>query len=227
MKPKVYFILKAALIVLAAAIVGLFALFLISFMSFALRANGILVLPIFGFRGFEAFLTSIPWLLIILAAVLIFILEMLFRHFSFTYRRPILYSVVGVIILVLLGSFIIDRTSLHPDLFDRAQRGRLPIFGPVYRGFGGLQKPANAHFGTVTEILEQGFIIKDRDEEAIKIIFREDLKSDVKVDDTVMVFGQKEGNTVMAEGMIKVNIQENLKPFHRELPPPMLPERNR
>ena len=227
MKPKAYFILKATLIVLAAAIISLFALFLISFVSFALRANGILVLPIFGFRGFGAFLTSVPWLLIILSAFLIFILEILFRHFSFTYRRPILYSVMGVIILVLLGSFIIDRTSFHPNLFDRAQHGRLPIFGPVYRGFGGLQRPANAHFGTVTEILEQSFIIKNRNEEAIKVFFQEDLTPDIKIDDTVMVFGEKEGDTVIAEGIIKVNIQENLKPFRQELLPPMPPERNR
>lgn len=221
MKPKVYFILRASLIILAAAVVGLFVLFLISFVTFALRANGILVLPIFGFRGFGAFLSSIPWLLIALAVVLIFILEVLFRHFSFAYRRPILYSVLGIIILVLLGSFIVDRTPFHPNLFDRAQNGKLPVFGQVYRGFGGMQKPANAHFGTVIEVSEQDFIIKTRNEETIKVIFKKDLKFNLNIDDTVMVFGQRDGDTVTAEGVVKVNIQENLKPFRRELPPPM------
>jgi len=136
MKPKVYFILKATLIVLSVLVVALFVLFLISFISFALRANGVLVLPIFGFRGFGAFLSSVPWLLVVAALLLIGVLEMLFKHFAFTYRRPILYSILGILIVVLLGTFIIDRTPLHPGLFDRAHERRLPIFGPMYRNFG-------------------------------------------------------------------------------------------
>jgi len=127
MKPRIYFILKAILIILGTLIVALFTLFLISFISFALRTN---------FRGFGVLFSSIPWLLIIVAAFLIIVLEILFKHFAFTYRRPILYSVIGILIVVILGTLIIDRTPFHRGLFDRAREGRLPIFGPIYRNFG-------------------------------------------------------------------------------------------
>lgn len=231
MKPRAYFVLKAALIILGTAVVAGFILFLISFISFALRANGVLVLPIFGFRGFGMFLSSLPWLLIIVAVLLIFVLEMLFKHFAFAYRRPILYSVLGIVIIVILGTFIIDRTPLHSGLFGQAQRGGLPVFGPVYRGFGGMQKPNNANFGVVSEKTEDGFVMKTRDEQTIIVIIEERTRlpfgKDLKKDDAVMVLGKLSGDTIKAEGVIKVGIDENLKPFGREFLPPMRPEMNR
>lgn len=229
MKPKVYFILKAVLIILSALIVALFTLFLISFISFALRANGVLVLPIFGFRGFSAFLFSIPWLLIIVAVLLIIVLEMLFKHFAFAYRRPILYSVIGIIIVVVLSTFIIDKTPLHPGLFGRAREGGLSVFGPVYRDFGGMQKPRNANFGVVIDTTEQGFIMKTRDEQTINVIIEAQTRlpfgKDIEKDDAVMVLGERNDGTIRAEGVIKIQIDENLKPFPQELPRPMRPGR--
>jgi len=114
--------IKAVLIISGAFVIASVTLFLISFISFALKSNGVLVLPIFG--------------LIIVAIILIAILEALFKHFSFTYRRPVLYSIIGILIVVLLSALIIDRTPFHRGLFNRAREGRLPIFGPAYRRFG-------------------------------------------------------------------------------------------
>lgn len=231
MRPKIYFVLKAGLIILGTLIVALFTLFLISFISFTLRANGILVLPIFGFRGFGAFFSSLPWLLIVAAALLIIILEILFKHFAFAYRRPILYSVLGILIIVVIGTFVIDKTPFHSGLFDRAREGRLPVFGPVYRGFGGMQRPNNAQFGIVTEINNEGFIIKTRDEQILNVIIGENTRlpfgRDIKKDDAIMVLGEKNDSTIRAEGVIKIEIDENLKPFPQGIPRPMRPDINR
>jgi len=126
MKPKIYFALKTFLIILSAIIGFLFVLYLTSFVLFSVRAV----------RGLVPTLIALPWLLVFLSVILIIVLEILTRHFSFVYRRPILYVVLGIIILVLLGSFIINKTRMHPVLFDRAEKHRLPIMGPLYRGYG-------------------------------------------------------------------------------------------
>jgi hypothetical protein len=225
MKPRMYFFLKGALAVLGVLVVALFILFLFSFISFALRANGILSLPAFGFRGWGPFFASLPWLLIIVAVLLIVVLEMLFKRFAFGWRRPILYSVLGILVIVLLATFIIDRTPFHSGLFNWAQRGGLPLFGPVYREFGGMPQPRDAHFGTVTEITDQGFIIETRDGETLNVVVeaqtRLPLGRDIKKDDLVMILGRKDDSTIRAEGVVKVEIEENLRPFRRDLPPPV------
>jgi hypothetical protein len=136
MKPKAHFILKTILAILGFLIVSLFTLFLISFISFILRTDGIGPFPIFRMKELGLLIFSLPWILIILAALLIIVLELLFKHFAFAYKRPILYSVLAIVLIVALGTIVIDRTPFHPGLFNKAMDHRLPIFGPMYREFG-------------------------------------------------------------------------------------------
>ncbi|MEA3344458.1 MAG: hypothetical protein U9Q16_02140, partial [Patescibacteria group bacterium] len=107
MRPKIYFILKSILIVLIILFFAFFALYLISFIVFSLKATGVWFLPKFGFGGIFIFFKSLPWLLILIAAILIIILELFVKRFSFAYRKPLIYSISGIIILNLLGSFVI------------------------------------------------------------------------------------------------------------------------
>ncbi len=225
MKPKVYFVLQAVLVVLGLAVAVLFALFLISFISFYLRANGILVLPVFGFRGFGIFLASLPWLLIIVAMLLVVVLEIMFKHFAFAYRRPILYSLAGILIIVCLGTFLIDRTPLHYDLFYRAQRGGLPVFGTIYRDFGMPQLPGG-QVGVVASDTDAGFIIKTRRGETFNIIIgdktRLPLGRDIGPNDIIMIMGEREDGIIEADGVIKIRFKDTIRSFPLPEPPPFM-----
>jgi len=98
MRPKIYFILKAVLIALTTLLVAFFVLFLVSFIFFNLRASGAWFLPRFGLPVIGIFFKSLPWLLILITIILIGVLEILVKRFSFAYRRPILYSILFIII---------------------------------------------------------------------------------------------------------------------------------
>jgi len=126
MKPKAHFVLRTLLIVLGTSVGFLFALYLTSFILFSMQAV----------CGLMPILISLPWLLIFLSVALIIVLEILTKQFSFVYRRPVLYIVLVIIISVLFGSFVVNKTKVHPFLFDRAEKHRLPIMGPMYRGYG-------------------------------------------------------------------------------------------
>lgn len=126
MKPKIYFVLRTLFFALSAVLGFLFVLYLISFVFFCAREA----------RGFFPLLFGLPWFLIFLSVVLVVLLEILVRHFSFGYRAPILYTLLGIILFVILGGFFINKTPMHQVLFDRAEKNRLPIMGPMYRGYG-------------------------------------------------------------------------------------------
>jgi len=129
MKPKIYFLLKTLLVVLGAIIALLFVLYLISFILFSVREV----------RGPIPMLFALPWLLVFLSVILIIVLEVLAHYFSFVYRRPVLYTVLAIIVLVFLGSLLINRTRMHPMLFERAEKGQLPIMGHMYHGYGRMK----------------------------------------------------------------------------------------
>lgn len=159
MRPKIYFILKAVFWALAVFSVVLFILYLVSFIVFTLRASGTWFLPGFGFAGIRILFGSLPWLLILATVILIIALEIFAKRFAVVYRRPILYSILIIIVFVLLGSFIIGETQFHPNLLWKAQDRRLPAIESFYRDYG-TPRLQNVHFGIVSEIIDNGFTIE-------------------------------------------------------------------
>lgn len=228
MRPRWHFFLRAALAVAGVIIIFLSLLSIVSFIIFALQQSGVWFLPIFGLRGLRAFLVSLPWLLVAVSVVFIIILEVLVERYSFAYLRPLLYSVLGIVIFVILGGFMVARTSLHHGLFRQAEGNRLPFAGPMYREFG-APRFRNIHFGIVTEVANGSFHIRTRRGETINIIVTPETRFPLGVGiaegDLVVVFGERDDDTVRAFGVRKVDdkFEENsrerggLRRYH--LPP--------
>ena len=202
MRPKIYFILRAVLVALLILLVAFFVLFLVSFILFNLRASGAWFLPRFGFPAIGIFIKSLPWLLILIATILIIVLEILVKRFSFSYRLPILYSVLGIIVFAFLGSFVISKTHLHPDFFWKAQERRLPMMGGLYRGFG-MPKLGDVHYGIVSDITDNGFYLETAEGEILTII----ATSTVEKNDNVIILGKKKNNIVQSFDVRKVDKQ--------------------
>lgn len=213
MRPRFHFILRAGLWVFGTVMVFVLALYLTSFVFFVLARSGLFLLPGFGFRGVMAFLLDFPWLLILVAIVFIIFLEILVRHYSFAYKRPLFYSVLGVVGLVLFLGFVVRTTSFHSGLFRQAGEGRLPFVGGLYRSFEG-GKFRNIHPGLVLELGEKGFILEMREGEEREIVFDVNTifltSSSLDVGDAVVVFGGSENGVVRAFGVREI---EDLEDF--------------
>lgn len=214
MRPKWHFILNNALLITGGVIVLLALLYLVSFVAFVLRQNGVWFAPIFGLRGWFAFLISLPWLLIVLSLIFIIILELLVRHFAFAYHRPLLYSLLGIMLVVLVGGFLVNRTTLHASLAQFSEKHQLPIAGPFYRGFG-HERFRNIHHGLITGTTTNGIVIETERGEILLIDItphtRLPLGMDFTVSDIVMVFGDRDDDRVEAFGIRRVP------------PPPVMP----
>ena len=211
MHSKHYFILELVAIILAIVAAVLLSLYLFSFTLFSLRQNGIWYLSGFGLSGVKASLFLIPWTIIFVVGLLVAGIEFLSRKFSFSYRRPVIYSIGGIILIVILGSFLIDKgTSLHPKFMERANEGRLPIGARGFYESFGVPKGRDVHLGEVLEIEENIFQLRTRKREPLRVIvttktiFPEG--RDIKINDTVIVLGRcnKEG-TIKAVGVKKVH----------------------
>jgi hypothetical protein len=217
MRPKSYFILRAILVGLLACLVALFVLYLISFIVFSLRTSGVWFLPGFGFGALGVFFKSLPWLLIIVALALIVVLEIFVKRFSFAYRRPILYSVLGIVILAFLGSFLIIKTPFHPELFWRAREGRLPMMGEFYGGLG-LPKLTNVHQGIVIGITDEGFSMETPRGELLTVMAT---STDIQENNRVVVLGKRGDNKVEAFDVRKVDDEFDI--FQRRPHRPIAP----
>ena len=120
MRPRWHFVLKTALVSTGGVIVLCAVLYLASFVIFVSRQTGGSFVPIFGSRGWYHFFISLPWVLILLSFIFVIILEILVRRYSFGYRQPLLFSVMGIVVIVVAGGGIVAQTSFHRGLFRYA-----------------------------------------------------------------------------------------------------------
>jgi hypothetical protein len=207
MKPRSYFILRTIVFVLGLIFAFLFAIFLASFIVFTLRASGAWYFPAFGFRGLGLFLTSFPWVLLIFAILLIAVLEIFARKFSLVYRKPLLYSILGIVVIIVLIGFAVGQTSMHSQLFRSVQEGKLPIMGLMYKG--NLMEPShNACIGEVVEVTDSGFQVETVKGESVGVIVSSEtyLPSDEKIEEgeLIMIMGERENSIIKAFKVIKI-----------------------
>jgi len=218
MRPKWHFLLRAMLLVTGIIITFLSAVFLISLAVFALRSNGVWFAPMFGPRGVGLFLFAVPWIVVIASFVFIGVMELLVTHFAFAYRRPLLYSLLLIVAVVLLGSAAVARTSFHGKLSERARTDRLPLAGPLYERFGN-QRPKSVFKGVIVSATKNEMILKDSTDDEHVIIWT--TKTHVapewlpEVGEQVVVFGEgaPDGSTINAFGIHP--IPEGAPPFPR------------
>ena len=206
MKPRLYFVLMGALYIVSAVVVFGTALYLVSFIVFILKANGILTLPYFGIRGFGILASSLPWLLIILIIILVIVLELLGKHFSFVYRWPLLYSMLGIVIFVLAFGIVAGHSPLHYAVLSQAQNRTLPFGGPLYRHYGTMHL-RDAHIGTVLERATSTLVIQDRSGALYTIILSPERRyplRGIEPDDIVMVIGSRTDGTIQAIGVREI-----------------------
>jgi hypothetical protein len=208
MRPRWKFVLQAVMCVVGVIILILALLYLGSFIIFSLRKTGAWFVPAFGFQGWYRFVTSLPWLLVFFSIIFVAILEVLVRRYSFAYRRPIFYSVLGIVAFVIVGGFLISRTPLHGSLFKYVEKHRTPIIAPFYRGFG-ERRPGGIYPGTVREIRKQGFLLQDRRGVMIPILItpatRLPFDRSFLIGDLVLVLGELRGDVLEAFGIRKIS----------------------
>ncbi|MCG2690325.1 hypothetical protein L6252_03560 [Candidatus Parcubacteria bacterium] len=224
MKPKAFFALKIIATALALLACFFLIIYLLSFASFCSSANGLFLLKGFGFWGFQRFFFALPWLLILFCLLLLFIFEVIAKKFALVWKKPLIYSLLIIILFSLLLSFILSSANLHPRLFSRAQRGNLPLMGGFYRNLP-CSNPKQIHFGKLIEKTENGFLLGTEAGEKIEITFNERTRFKFDQDviigeelafifegDSIAVVGEKDDGQIEAFGIIKLPINFRVPP---------------
>jgi len=111
MHPRVYFVLKSIIYIGIAVLLFVFISYLTSYGIFYLENNGIRFLFKTGFNGFSVLLHVLPWVLIVLFLIILYLIEKVIKKFNFTYKRPLIYSFLFVVVLAVIFGFILHK---HP-----------------------------------------------------------------------------------------------------------------
>lgn len=195
MRPRWHYVLLSGMAAVGVVVLFLMLLYVVSLGVFFLRESGVWFAPAFGARGWWELLHSLPLTLVFLLIVFTILLEMVARRYAFVYRRPFLVSAAVILVVVLLGGILVERTMIHRGLQRAAHDHMLP---PPMEGIYGhpshFARPPGLFRGILSATTSDGFEAIDIDGDGTTTIIvtpRTQLPDgyDFSVGDDIMVIG--------------------------------------
>lgn len=133
-KPKWYFVFKLIFKIIVILIVFLVVIYFFSFFNLIVYEKSLMGLTNMRNLGF---VFTLPWLILLLLLILLIVLEFLIRKFSFVYKKPLIYSLFGLVFLVLIIGFALNRIDNQFNFARFGERPEMPILGPMHKYFRG------------------------------------------------------------------------------------------
>lgn len=203
MRPRWQFVLRGTLAVLGGVLIGLALLYVISLIIFVSQENGSAFVSEFGWKGMRVLMGALPLLLIGLCILFVVLLEILVRRYAFAYRRPLLYSIGGILVIAVCGGVLVARTSLHARLYLRVREHRLPFAERLYSN--ALLLPPGLYRGIVTATTTDGILLRQGDGAVLRVTVTDATRWSRSVDELMempaFVFGAPASGTIDAFGI--------------------------
>jgi magnesium-transporting ATPase (P-type) len=113
MKPKWYFILGSIFTFMGLIGTVIVSTFSVGLIKFSLRSHG----PIAQYK-FDQIMTSFPWWTLVLSILGLVLGIWLIRHYDFSYKIKPWLIIIGFILAIIIGGYIIDMTGVN-DIISR------------------------------------------------------------------------------------------------------------
>ncbi len=117
-KSKVFFFAKAAGFIALSVISFLIAVFLASFIAFALPLGGLSLL-----------LTILAFTALLFIALNIFLAE----KFPSFYKKPLLFGLITFLLLTAFSAWLVLNTPFHAKVLEYSKKNEVPIISPLYK----------------------------------------------------------------------------------------------
>ena len=209
MRPRWYFTLRAALIILAAVFVVLLAFLVMTFILFSLQEKGGFYAIHFGVTGYETFFGVFPWSIFLLLIALLLAVGLFLRHYyAFAYQRSFSSLLLLLITVIALASVVVPVVPFHIELYRLASHDDIPLIPGFYQyemvPTGDLYRGEIISFGPAssTFIVENAF----GNTSTIRLISTASSESQhIWIGEYVLIFGQPVStDTIRASGVEQV-----------------------
>ncbi len=166
----------------------------LGFILYWINSNNDLLLGGYGRIGLSSFFQSFPYLFVGVFIVLIILLTLLFRTFDFSYKKPLVFILLSVVVGIALLGWFSTKQPVGQRLYQ--QEGRMLRMG--------MMNNSNAVTGTVVEMKNGTISAESGDNKRVIIETNSTTHfpfGPVKVGDQIRAIGTWENNVFTALGI--------------------------
>jgi len=160
MKPKWYFVMGTALLFQGTLGAVLLGIFVANLCFYNLRNFGPFGYLILGREGFNPFLATFPWRLLLIVGISLIIGFKLLRKYEFSYSRHSVYLFLMLMAAILIAGLLTDLAGFN----ERFRQNR--FFNPIYseRFLG-----HNWMMGEIRQKTQEGFLLETPQGDIVQI----------------------------------------------------------
>jgi len=204
MHSRYYFMARSTLWTLGLILAFSVTLYIVSFIAFVFRGNGLLLLPALGGHGWFVLFMSLPWLLLVLVFGIFVVLQLLSMHFSFVYKRPLVHTILGSIFLLVVSGVLLAQTTIHERVYEMSVGRKLPFAGQFYAH--ALLDRDDSHVGLLTTFDKEtaSYVFERRDGGSFTVVVTEETRLPpfaLEFNFPVLVLGEIENGVINALGI--------------------------
>lgn len=172
MIPRWKFVLYSLLGITLAVFSFVLVTFFGSMIIFILSKHGFLYLPLFGLNGIVHSIRAVPFVLFILTLILIVIVELLVKNYSFSFRRPVVATLLTLTLSALVFSFLVTLTPMHNNLRNYARMHNINFIYDEYNRPLPIRKAGTMTVirGTIVSTTSDEVTIKSFDD-SIQVVY--------------------------------------------------------
>lgn len=175
--------------------------FMVSLIVFVLSKYGFIYMPLFGMGALTESLQALPLLLFICTLALICLVEILARRYAFSFRKPVLITLLGVTLIATFIGFLVALSPLHTEVRSYARDHKI---GFVLRQYDRPGPRDATMLRGVVIATTSGAVTIQLFNDATTTVYASTTREQIMLPalgDDVIVFGRMVGGTFEAVGI--------------------------
>ncbi len=174
MTPRQFFVMKwTTLLVTSIFFLGL-AIYIFAYVAFLFVDNGLMYIPVFTESGLVNFIIEIPWTLVFLGLLAIFLFSITSKTFYRIYRKPFLAFFFSILAIIMLSHFFFVESGVMNYIKEEAYRGHIQLVPSKFLDFRDSQT-GNVFVGYVVGTTSNSVIIRDRQNDLVELTATNDI----------------------------------------------------
>lgn len=191
MTSKKYFFMKSLTLLITSVFFLVLAIYILAYVIFLFVDNGLIYIPLFSESGIVDFIIEVPWTLVILGLLSVFLFSITSKTFYKIYRKPFLTFFFSILMIIILSHLILVETGGMKYLKEGAYKQKLNLVPAKFLQFRSSQT-GSILVGYVVSTTTETLILRDRQNQLVELTGIEPLQINVFfVGQLVNAYGQK------------------------------------
>lgn len=201
MTSKNFFIMKWFTLLITSLFFLILGFYILAYVIFLFVDNGLVYMPLFSESGIANFIVEIPWTLVLLGCVAVFLFSITSKTFYKIYRKPFLTFFFSILMVVILSQVLLVATGGMQFLKEVAYKENFKVVPQKFLDFRDSQT-GSLLVGYVESTTTNSLIVHDRKNNEVELVGIKDINlNSFLPGQLINAYGQRRENKFFVESI--------------------------